>query len=199
MLRRVLLIAAVLSVTLPTVACAGSRIDGTYVLVSRTLPDGTVQTPPAVQGLMTFGDGMRNTNVFWRDAQGRGASASGVAKFDLTEYSYTETNVFFMRNAPDQSGIAYDLSDLSQTSEVVYTEKGLRFDLPMHDEPVVEFSKDGFTATLVGQFVDRWRRIEKVREDEAKAREAQEKAAKDAAEAEKKAAEDTAKAEEPQK
>jgi hypothetical protein len=191
------IVAVLLSII--SIGCAGSRIDGTYVLVSRTHPDGTAQTPPAVQGLVTFRDGMRNTNVFWRDAQGRGASVAGAAKFELTEYSYRETNVFFMRNSPEEAGVSYDLSDISQTSEVVYTERGLRFQLPMHDEPVVEFDKDGFTATMVGQYVDRWRKIEKVREDEAKAREAQEKAARDAAEADKKAAEEAAEAEEPQK
>ena len=204
-MRRLATTLFAISMVWMAIGCAGTRVDGTYVLVSRTLPDGTVQTPPTVSGLITLSDGIRNTNVFWKDANGRNVSVSSVAEFEITEYRYSETNVLYVTNNPGGGALTYDMADIRGDSEIVYTERGMRFELPLHDEPVVEFTEDGFTATRVGEFVDRWRKIGKVREDEAKRQAAEERAAREAAEAraaaeaEAEAAEDAAQAEEPQK
>jgi len=46
-------------------------IEGTYRLVSRDLPDGSKQVPPAIDGLITFTKGYRNFNIYWKDAGGK--------------------------------------------------------------------------------------------------------------------------------
>ena len=45
-----------------TTAPKPPSIEGTYRLVSRDLPDGTKQVPPAIDGLITFTRGYRNFN-----------------------------------------------------------------------------------------------------------------------------------------
>ena len=46
-------------------------IEGTYQLVRRELPDGTVQLPPAVKGMITYTKEFRNFSVVWKDNEGR--------------------------------------------------------------------------------------------------------------------------------
>ena len=46
-------------------------IEGTYQLVSRKLPDGTVQSPPNIMGALTYTKTHRNFNVIWKEAQGK--------------------------------------------------------------------------------------------------------------------------------
>ena len=64
-------------------------IDGTWRLIKRVLPDGTVQTPPAVVGLGTSTNGLRHLNVFWHTPDGKPASIGVISriKFTATEYS----------------------------------------------------------------------------------------------------------------
>ena len=42
-------------------------IEGTYQLVRRELPDGTVQQPQIVNGMCTFTREYRNFSVLWKD------------------------------------------------------------------------------------------------------------------------------------
>src|SRR5262245_46283328 len=66
-------------------------LDGTWWrLVMRKLPDGTVQTPPTVQGTSTFKNGVNQLLVFWRTPDGRPASISQISKW---EWSDTEVAV----------------------------------------------------------------------------------------------------------
>ena len=60
-------------------------IEGTYQLVRRELPDGTVQLPPAVKGMITYTKEFRNFSVVWKDDQGRFYSECYVARYTLTD------------------------------------------------------------------------------------------------------------------
>ena len=53
-------------------------IEGTYQLVSRTLPDGTVLKPPDIMGLFTYTKTHRNFNIVIKDAMGKFYSYSLV-------------------------------------------------------------------------------------------------------------------------
>jgi len=64
-LLRCILTGLVVSVTLCASAYADNP-DGTYRLMMRKLTDGTVLTPPAVQGMGTFKNGVYQLIVFWR-------------------------------------------------------------------------------------------------------------------------------------
>ncbi len=64
LLSRHLVAGLVISLACFAVAHA-EEVEGTWQLVMRKLPDGTVQTPPTVYGMNTFKNGMSQLIVFW--------------------------------------------------------------------------------------------------------------------------------------
>ena len=56
--------------------------EGTWYLVMRKLPDGTVQTPPTVQGRFTVKDGVTQLIVFWPTPEGKPASLSEISRWE---------------------------------------------------------------------------------------------------------------------
>src|SRR3954454_10282756 len=46
------------------VAALADGIEGTWRLLKRELPDGTIQTPPTVAGLYTLNNGLRHLNAY---------------------------------------------------------------------------------------------------------------------------------------
>jgi hypothetical protein len=139
-------------------------IEGTYEFVRRELPDGTVQHPPAVKGLMTFTRQFRNFSIVWQDEQGRFYSSCYVARYSLTDREYTETSEYLIvNNQIDGKGIHYDLSNATAASPVVIDGTRIAFALPQAFEkalPVsVEFDGAELKATGKGQFVDYWEKV----------------------------------------
>jgi hypothetical protein len=136
------------------------NIEGTYELVRRELPDGSVKTAPDVVGLITFTRERRNFNVCWSDADGRRCSIGSISEYALTDDEYMEKNIYyFINDETEGTGVNYDLSSMSATSPVRKDRGALHFALPLHDEPNVVFTSDGFTATREGEFVDHWKKI----------------------------------------
>jgi hypothetical protein len=134
-------------------------LEGTFRLVSRDLADGTTVGPPDTQGLLTYGEGYRNFNIYWTDADGNPTSISIIAEYELTEDTYTETNVYTMVNEAASGGLRYDLSPTSGSAPVTRGEGTLSMKLPLRDEPDVVVTADGLTATREGEFVDHWERV----------------------------------------
>jgi hypothetical protein len=152
------LLILVLCVTVSVPAQAPS-IEGTYQLVSRKLPDGTMQSPPDIIGLLTYAKSHRNFNILWKDAQGKLFSYSLVSTYNLTPAEYSETILFSILN--DQIGgkdIVYDLSRPTQTAPVKVEGGRLQFKLPF-DPPAVVFEGGKMTATAEGRFVDVWEKV----------------------------------------
>ena len=75
-------------------ASSAPSIEGTYRLVSRQLPDGTVFKPPDVMGLYTYTKSHRNFNIVQKDATGKFSSPSNVSTYTLTATEYSETLLF---------------------------------------------------------------------------------------------------------
>lgn len=138
-------------------------IEGTYRLVSRDLPDGSKQVPPAIDGLLTFTKGYRNFNIYWKDAHGKLFSISYVATYRLTATEYRETSIFFLINDEiSGKGVSYDLSGQSAASPVTITGTGVHMQMPLHGEPEVAFEGNKMAATGkgdFGSFVDHWERV----------------------------------------
>jgi hypothetical protein len=154
-----MLIILVLGSAVPAPAQAPS-IEGTYQLVSRKLPDGTVQRPPNIMGALTYTKTHRNFNVIWKDAQGKFFSYSLVSTYKLTPTEYSETILFSILN--DQiSGkeVVYNLSRPTQSVPVTVEGNRTQFKLPF-DPPSVVFEGDKMTATAEGQFVDVWEKVQ---------------------------------------
>jgi hypothetical protein len=139
-------------------------IAGTYRLVRRELPDGTVQSPPQVMGMLTLTNEYRNFSVVWKDDKGKFYSECYVARYTLTESRYSETAEYLIVN--DQigaKGINYDLSARTASSPVTVDGGSIRFALPQPFEKAlsieVEFAAGGMTAKGKDLFVDHWEKV----------------------------------------
>jgi hypothetical protein len=135
-------------------------IEGTYKLISRKLPDGKMQGPSDVMGLLTFTKNYRNFNVIWKDAKGKFFSISIVSTYKLTATEYSETNLFYIIN--DQIGgkeTVYDITGQTGTSPVTVENGSVKFKLPLFKEPSVVFEGNKFTATT-SDFVDTWEKVQ---------------------------------------
>jgi hypothetical protein len=140
-------------------ASSAPRLEGTYQLVSRQLPDGTMQRPPEIMGLLTYTKSHRNFNIVWKDAAGKFFSYSLASTYKLTPTEYSETLLFSI--VTDQIGgkdIVYDLSGKTQSVPVKVEGGRLQFKLPF-DPPSVVFEGDKMTATAEGRFVDVWEKV----------------------------------------
>ena len=156
----ILVIAAV--VLLGGCAVTGPKLDGQYQLVSRDLPGGTVQHSPDIGGWISWDDGLRIFHVYWKDARGKVFSIGSVARYKLEGGKYTETNVYYIEH-DEISGkpVVYDFSNTTASSPFTYENGNLRFQLPLHKEPLAEFRGNTFSATREGAFVDHWELVGK--------------------------------------
>src|SRR5215831_19474076 len=135
------------------------RIEGTYHLVSRTLPTGTVLKPPDIMGLFTYTKTHRNFNIVIKDATGKFYSYSLVSTYTLTPTEYSETRLFSILNdQPGGKDIVYDLSGQTQSVPVNMAGGRLQFKPPF-DPPALVFEGNKMTATLEGGFVDVWEKV----------------------------------------
>ncbi len=134
------------------------EIEGTFRLVKRQLPDGTVQTPPTVAGMWTMVKGYRQLNVFWHTQEGKPASTSAVSTYRITPHEYTETLIYFVIDDGSGNPMPYNVSGDSKTVVVTRDVGRVMFKLPF-DPPSVVFEGNKMTATLTGAFTDYWERV----------------------------------------
>jgi hypothetical protein len=136
-------------------------IEGTYILVSRVLPDGSIVKPPDVTGLITFTGEYRNFNVHWKGPKGEDFSISSISKYSLSATEYSETCVYRLANDEiEGTGLAYDFSGMSGTAPVTVKEDGsISMKLPLFEEPNVVFKGDKFVASVEGVFKDYWEKV----------------------------------------
>jgi hypothetical protein len=132
---------------LPSQASSTPRIEGTYKLISRKLPDGTLQLPPNIMGLLTFTKSHRNFNIMWKEPDGKIYALSLVSTYKLTPKVYSETLLFVVEN--DQisgAGTHYDLLSQTRTTSVTMEDGRIQFKMPF-DPPTVVFEGNTMTAT----------------------------------------------------
>ena len=137
-------------------------IEGTYELVSRKLPNGTILRPPKVIGLLTFTGQYRNFNIISKNSRSKIRSMSYIAKYKLTRTRYTERSIYLMINDQiNNKGIKYDLKNKTASSPVTIKGGKIQFKLPHFDEPTLVFEKNILTAQPPGfiNHVDTWKRV----------------------------------------
>lgn len=150
-----LAIGLVLFLTL-TASAFAENPDGTYRLVMRKLSDGTVLTPPAVQGMGTFKNGMYQLSIFWRTPDGKTASLSRISKWEWSDSEVAATPLALMFD--DGSGPVYEWG--GETKRVPVNRQGARISHPHPLDPVsMVWDGDKETATIDGVLVDHWERV----------------------------------------
>ena len=152
-----LVVGFILSLAFVTFALADG-IEGTWRLVKRQLPDGTVQTPPTVVGLGTLTNGLRHLNVFWQTPDGKPASIGVISKVQLTSNEYTETLIAFVLDDGSANPVVYNFSGETKTAAVMREGGRISYKMPF-DPPSVVYDGNKLTATLDGAFVDYWERV----------------------------------------
>jgi len=151
------LVSLLLSLALTTLAVADG-VEGTWRLVKRQLPDGTVQTPPTVVGLYTLTDGLRHFNLFFRTSNGKTAAITVLSKFTITAREYTETTTASSLDDGSGKPVVYDFSAQTKTTPVTRDGGRISYKLPF-EPPTLVFEGDKMTATAKGMFVDYWERL----------------------------------------
>jgi hypothetical protein len=142
-------------------ASSAPSIDGTYRLVSRQFPDGTVLKPPELMGLWTYTKTHRHLNTIRKDATGKFASFSIVSTYTLTATEYTETLLFSLRtDQPGGKDPVYDLSGQTRSAPVTVDGGRLQFTLPFEPRALI-FEGNKVTATAANNAnVDIWEKVE---------------------------------------
>jgi hypothetical protein len=140
-------------------------IQGTYILQSRDLPDGTTRTPPAVSGLLTYTRDYRNFNVSWDNPDNTRTAVAYTAKYRLTDSVYQETPITWMSSNLGAPGMSF-AAPANKGDENPVTVKAGALSFPVAGEPpVLVFTADGMTATAKDadgkmMFVDHWSKVE---------------------------------------
>lgn len=134
-----------------------TSIEGTYVLKSRELADGTVLTPPDAAGLYTLIDGHVNFNVASKQEDGTIHSRSMVGTYKITGSTYAVDVHYTAEN--DGSGIMYNFSKRSGEEEMTMSDGKIKLLFPLSKTFYGTFSPDSLTVERGGQFVDRWVKV----------------------------------------
>ena len=156
-LSRRLLAALIISLTLFAFARA-EDLDGTWRLMMRKLPDGTVQTPPTVQGMSTFKNGVNQLIVFWPTPDGKPASLSQVTKWEWSETEVAVTPVLVIFDDGSGKPPAYTVGGERKTAPVTRQGNRVSYQHPTN-APFIVREGDRSTATLEGVFSDYWERV----------------------------------------
>jgi len=133
-------------------------IEGTYMLVGRKLPDGTMVKPPDVMGMITMQGGYKHVNVFWKGSSGEPFSWSMVSRYRLTPTEFSETLLYITFDNPAEAkSPIVNLSGETKSVAVQTSAERVSFQLPF--EPMVVFEREKLTATIDGQFIDYWDKV----------------------------------------
>jgi hypothetical protein len=134
------------------------EIEGTWRLVMRKFQDGTTQTPPAIQGVETWHNGLGSVIVDGHTPEGKLWSFSVILNYKLSATEWTETVLLSVFDHGDGKLPDYDVTGASKTSPVTHEGPRISFKPPF--APVsYAFEGDKQTATLEGVFVDYFERV----------------------------------------
>ncbi len=154
---RGLLVLSIVAVAYISIANEKISIDGTYVLESRALPDGTMIKPPEIIGLYNLNNGYINLNIIRRNNEDKVYSLTLVGKYKLSATEFYEERLFFMINDEiGNNGIKYAFEKLG-ASPVKSVGGKIEFSYPPDHDIHASFDGDKFTATKAGgSYIDNW-------------------------------------------
>jgi len=140
-------------------AASPADIAGTYELTKRVMSNGEEIRPPAIVALYTMDHGRGNLNLFVKNKDGTLASESTISRYTLTAGQYCEWIVYTTRNNLDSPGVTNEAPPVTSHCTGITSRDGRLVFAPPGEGVESSFDKDGFTASIPGQFVDYWRKI----------------------------------------
>ena len=168
LVRPVFFAIAVLSIATAGIALAAKRkpapmrsadIAGTYELIDRVLVGGKVLKRPEIAALYTMANGRANLNLFVRNADSSIASESSIIRYTLNENTYCEWIEYTTRNNLDAPGLTNVAPSVaSHCTPIKVTNDEVVFAAP-GESVTTTYDRHGFSATIMGQFTDHWRKI----------------------------------------
>ena len=138
---------------------ADNPATGSWQLVKRKLPDGTIQTSPVVGGMSTTTtSGVNHKNVFWQTPDGKRASISSIAAFKWSDTELSVTSMFSAFDDGSGKPAAYGVAGETKRAPVKREGGRVSYQHPF-DPPFVVIDGDKMTATAEGLFTDYWERV----------------------------------------
>jgi len=135
-----------------------TSFQGTWQLVKRALPDGTILTPPTVQGLVTITNGLEQTIVYWPTPEGKPASVAQIDKFEMSDTEVVATPLLLVLNDGSGNPPVYVVGGETRRSPITKQGSRVSYQHPTHP-PFVVWDGDNFNATLEGAFTDYWEKL----------------------------------------
>ena len=123
------------------------------------MSNGEELRPPEIVALYTMHHGRRNLNLFIKNKDGTLASESSIFRYTLTPLQYCEWIVYTIRNNLDAPGLTNEAPPLTNHCTRVASKNGQIVFAPPGEGVETRYDKNGFTATISGQFVDYWRKV----------------------------------------
>ena len=124
----------------------------------RKLSDGTVLTPPAVQGMGTFRNGVYQLTLFWHTPDGRTAALSRMSEWTWSENEVAAKPLVLMFDDGSGKPPVYEWG--GEIKRVPVTRQGTRI---LHQHPLdpvyMVWNGDEEIASIEGVLEDHWERV----------------------------------------
>jgi hypothetical protein len=134
-------------------------IAGTYELEKRVMADGSEILPPAARALYTLNHGRGYFNLFLKNKDGTLVSESTISRYTFTASEYCEWIEFTLRKDLDNPGVSNEVPPVRKHCSPVTIKDGRIAFEPAGEGVAVSSDRNGFTASVAGQFVDQWKRL----------------------------------------
>lgn len=159
--RKLALAFVFLAVSNASTFAQDTGIEGTYILESRVLANGTVIKPPELFGLYNLEAGYINFNLVNRDPGGKVQSVSYIGKYQFNGSEYSQEIIYVtVNNQIDGLPVSYDFEKKSGTSQVNKSDGKIEFTFPPQNQIKAIFSPGSFKAQRVdGAYTDNWKRV----------------------------------------
>ena len=137
-------------------------IDGTYVLESRVLADGTVIKPPQILGVYNLEAGCINFNLAYKDNSEKTQSISFIGKYKFSSSKYHQ-EIFFLSIHDEIYGgdKVHDFSRKEGSSPVKIEGDKIEFSFPPQKNIIATFEGNKLSAKRAdGSYTDIWKKVD---------------------------------------
>ena len=134
-----------------------TSIEGTYVLKSRQLANGTTLEQPVVVGLYKISGGYMSFNLAVKHNDGKIVSRSAIATYTISGSTYKVELLYNAVN--DGTGTKYEFSKNIGSSEMSIYDGKVEMKIPLSDNLYGSFGETSLTVMNRGKYIDSWVKV----------------------------------------